>query len=125
VVLFGLKSFWEGVDVPGDALRCVVICKLPFAVPSDPIIEARQEDAAARGMNPMEDYYIPEAIVGFKQGFGRLIRTTTDTGVVFVLDRRILTRAYGRRFFRSIQRCELSRSTLDECIDQARGWLGR
>ncbi len=124
-VLFGLKSFWEGVDVPGDALRCVVICKLPFAVPTDPIIEARQEDAARRGLNPMQDYYIPEAVIGFKQGFGRLIRATTDTGVVFVLDRRVLTKLYGRRFFRSIQRCELSRAPLDECLDQARGWLGR
>jgi Rad3-related DNA helicase len=122
-VLFGLKSFWEGVDVPGDALRCVVICKLPFAVPSDPIIEARQEDAARKGLNPMQDYYIPEAVIGFKQGFGRLIRTTTDTGVVFVLDKRILTKPYGRRFFRSIERCELMRDSLEECLAQARGWL--
>ncbi len=124
-VLFGLKSFWEGVDVPGRALRCVVICKLPFAVPSDPIIEARQEDVARRGDNPMHDYYIPEAVVGFKQGLGRLIRTTTDTGVVFVLDRRILTRGYGRRFFRSIQRCELSRDSLDDCLAMAGEWLGK
>lgn len=124
-VLFGLKSFWEGVDVPGDALRCVVICKLPFAVPSDPIIEARQEDVARRGMDPMRDYYIPEAIVGFKQGFGRLIRTVRDTGVVFVLDKRILTKGYGRRFFGSIQRCELSREPLDDCIARGAGWLGK
>lgn len=122
-VLFGLKSFWEGVDVPGDALRCVVITKLPFAVPSDPLIEARQEDAARRGLNPMEDYYIPEAVVGFKQGFGRLIRTRTDRGVVFVLDTRILTRAYGRRFFRSVPRCELVRDDMEACLRQADRWL--
>ncbi|MCE5217311.1 hypothetical protein LLH03_09815 [bacterium] len=124
-VLFGLKSFWEGVDVPGDALRCVVICKLPFAVPSDPVVQARQEDAARKGLDPMMDYYLPEAVVAFKQGFGRLIRTATDTGVVFVLDKRIVTRGYGRRFFRSIQRCEFARETLEDCLDRARGWLGR
>lgn len=123
-VLLGLKSFWEGVDVPGAALRCVVICKLPFAVPDDPIIAARQEDVAARGGDPMHDYYIPEAIVGFKQGFGRLIRSTTDRGVVFVLDRRIVTKGYGRRFFRSIQRCALSREPMEECLGRAREWLG-
>lgn len=124
-VLFGLKSFWEGVDVPGRALRCVVITKLPFAVPNDPIIQARQEDAARRGLDPMNEYYIPEAIVGFKQGFGRLIRTQTDTGVVFVLDRRVLTKWYGRRFFQSIQRCELAREPLEDCLARAAGWLGK
>lgn len=122
-VLFGLKSFWEGVDVPGDALRCVVITKLPFAVPDDPIVEARQEDVARRGLDPMRDYYIPEAIVGFKQGFGRLIRSRTDSGVVFVLDRRILTKSYGRRFFGSIQRCALTRAPLAECLERTRAWL--
>jgi Rad3-related DNA helicase len=122
-VLFGLKSFWEGVDVPGDALRCVVIAKLPFGVPSDPILQAREEHVRAHGLNPIDDYYLPEAILAFKQGFGRLIRSASDTGVVFVLDRRILTRPYGRRFFRSIQRCELSREPLATCLRQAAGWL--
>jgi len=124
-VLFGLKSFWEGVDVPGRALRCVVICKLPFAVPTDPIVEARQEDAQRKGLNPMQDYYIPEAIMAFKQGFGRLIRTSTDMGTVFVLDRRILTKPYGSRFFRSIQRCGLAREPLTDCLTQAAEWLAR
>lgn len=124
-VLFGLKSFWEGVDVPGRALRCVVICKLPFAVPSDPIVEARQEDAARKGLNPMQDYYIPDAIMAFKQGFGRLIRTSSDTGVVYVLDRRILTKPYGLRFFRSIQRCALTREPLEQCLEQTKAWLAR
>ena len=125
VVVFGLKSFWEGVDVPGSALRCVVITKLPFAVPDDPIVEARQEHVRSLGFDALRDYYIPDAILGFKQGLGRLIRSATDHGVVFVLDRRILVRGYGRRFFRSIARSAFSRQNLAECLQQAGVWLKR
>ena len=122
-VLFGLKSFWEGVDVPGSALRCVVLCKLPFAVPDDPLVAARMEAIERDGGNAMAEYYFPEAILGFKQGLGRLIRRQTDRGVVFVLDPRLLTRNYGPRFFRSIQRCGLVRETLETCLEQAAEWL--
>ncbi len=124
-VLFGLKSFWEGVDVPGQALRCVVIVKLPFAVPTDPIVEARCELAASRGLDGGYDYYIPEAILGFKQGTGRLVRSTTDQGVVFVLDNRLLTRSYGRRFFASIPDCRYQVGDFDECLREADRWLKR
>jgi len=123
-VLFGLKSFLEGVDVPGSALRCVVLCKLPFAVPDDPIVAARMEAIERRGGNPMGQYYFPEAILGFKQGIGRLIRRKTDRGIVMVLDPRLVTRSYGGRFFRSIQRCALVREGLEVCLDRAREWLG-
>lgn len=124
-VLFGLKSFWEGVDVPGQALRCVVIVKLPFAVPTDPIVQARCELAAGNGLDGGGDYYIPEAILGFKQGIGRLVRSTTDTGVIFVLDNRLLTRSYGRRFLASIPQGRLQVSSFDECLLEARRWLRR
>lgn len=122
-VLFGLKSFWEGVDVPGSALRCVVLCKLPFAVPDDPIVAARMEAIERGGGNPMAEYYFPEAILGFKQGLGRLIRRRTDRGVVFVLDPRLVTRNYGRGFFRSIQRCGLVRDRFEVCLEEAEQWL--
>ncbi len=122
-VLYGLKSFWEGVDVPGQALRCVVIVKLPFAVPTDPIVRARCELADSRGMDGGSDYYIPEAILGFKQGLGRLLRSTADQGVVFVLDNRLLTRGYGRRFLASIPQGRSQIGSFDECLLEAERWL--
>jgi len=125
VVLFGLKSFWEGVDVPGEALRCVVMVKLPFAVPTDPIVVARCEQVARDGLDSMNDYYIPEAVIGFKQGIGRLIRTTTDRGVVFVLDSRLLARSYSHRFLNSIPRCAVSFGSFDECLEEAGRWFAQ
>ncbi len=125
VVLYGLKSFWEGVDVPGRALRCVVIVKLPFAVPTDPIVSARCERAAERDGDGGGDYYIPEAILGFKQGIGRLVRSTTDQGVIFVLDNRLLTRSYGRRFLASIPQGRLHIGEFDECLREAERWLAQ
>ncbi len=124
-VLCGVKSFWEGVDVPGVALSALVIVKLPFAVPSDPLVEARREHLDNLGRNSRDEYYIPQAIIGFKQGFGRLIRSRTDRGVVVVLDKRLLLRNYGRRFFRSLERCALERGTWEECLGAAEAWLSR
>jgi Rad3-related DNA helicase len=122
-VLFGVKSFWEGVDVPGEALRCLVVVKLPFAVPSDPIVQARQERVEERGLNGYDEYYVPNAVIGLRQGIGRLIRTKTDRGVVFVLDRRILLRRYGQRFLQSIPACRTERGPLRTCLEQARAML--
>ena len=101
-VLFGLESFWMGVDVPGEALEHVIITRLPFAVPSHPLMEARLEELQDRGMNPFLAYSLPEAILKFRQGAGRLIRAVGDTGIVSVLDSRVLTKPYGRLFLEAL-----------------------
>jgi len=105
-VLFGTDSFWEGVDVAGEALRCVIIVKLPFKVPSDPLIQARSEAILARGGDPFMDYSLPQAIVKFKQGFGRLIRNRKDRGCIVCLDNRLISKRYGKLFLSSLPKCQ-------------------
>ena len=101
-VLFGAQSFWEGVDVAGEALSCVVIARLPFAMVGDPVVEARAEKIEREGGSAFRDYFLPEAVIKFRQGFGRLIRTKRDRGVVIVADPRIVTKNYGGSFRKSI-----------------------
>jgi ATP-dependent DNA helicase DinG len=100
--LFGTYTFWQGIDLQGDILKCVVITKLPFAVPSEPLIEARLEKIRSEGGNPFFEYQVPRAVITFKQGFGRLIRSRTDRGIVAVLDSRIWKKTYGRFFINSL-----------------------
>ena len=112
-VIFGADSFWQGVDVPGEALSNVIIVRLPFSVPSHPLLEARLETIRRNGGNPFVDYQVPEAVIKLKQGFGRLIRTKTDRGIVVILDPRVLTKPYGRTFLSSLPACPRVQDTLD------------
>jgi len=119
-VLLGTRSFWEGVDIPGDDLSVVVITKLPFDVPSDPLIAARSELYE----NAFNEYYLPEAILKFRQGFGRLIRSQSDRGVVAILDKRVMTKQYGRFFLESLPRCTSKQGPLNNLARLAGQWLG-
>ncbi len=118
-ILLGTRAFWEGVDIPGEALSILVIVRLPFDVPSDPIIAARSETFE----DPFNEYQLPEAILRFRQGFGRLIRTQFDRGVVAILDRRIITKRYGKMFLQSLPTCTTQVGTMSDLPAQAARWL--
>jgi len=108
-VLLAVASFWEGVDIPGESLSLVVIDKLPFEVPSDPVIMARVNRVRAAGGNPFFDFQVPRAVLGLRQGVGRLMRRGSDRGVMAVLDVRLFSKGYGRRFLRSLPPSPLCR----------------
>lgn len=117
-VLFATSSYWEGIDVQGEALSSVIIVKLPFDVPDQPVIQARMEHITSRGGNPFMDYQVPIAIMKFKQGFGRLIRSTKDTGVVSILDERVIKMHYGKKFLNSLPQVNIYRD-----IEQAKSFF--
>ena len=118
-VLLGTRSFWEGVDIAGDALQAVIITKIPFDVPSDPIIGARSETFE----NAFFEYSVPEAVLHFRQGFGRLIRRKTDSGVIVVLDKRVISKRYGEYFVSSLPECTILRMRMDRLAEATERWI--
>ncbi len=118
-VLLGTRSFWEGIDVVGPALSCLIIVRLPFSVPTDPVFAARSRAFD----DPFREYAVPEAVLRFRQGFGRLIRSCTDRGVVAVLDRRVTSKSYGPSFLDSLPECAVYRGRLRELPQKAARWI--
>jgi len=119
VALFGTNAFWEGIDVVGDALSCVVVARLPFAVPTDPVYAARAEQFD----EPFTEYAVPQAVLRLKQGFGRLIRARSDRGAVVVLDRRLVTRQYGYAFVQSLPPCSVQQGPTARIALEIDAWL--
>ncbi|GIN85692.1 ATP-dependent helicase DinG [Heyndrickxia sporothermodurans] len=122
-ILFGTNSFWEGVDIPGEDLSCLAMVRLPFSSPDEPYSWAKNEALKLVGKNPFSAYSLPEAVIRFKQGFGRLIRRDTDKGIIIVFDRRIETTKYGKSFIRSIPSIPIEHATLNEIIEIIEHWL--
>lgn len=122
-VLLGTDSFWEGVDVPGDALEIVILVKLPFAVPSEPIIQAQVEKLEEAGRNSFLEFIVPEAVIKFRQGFGRLIRSAEDYGAVVVLDQRVVSTRYGRLFLESLPAAHTIFNDADQLIEGVTRWF--
>jgi len=120
-VLFGADSFWEGVDIIGDALRLVILTKLPFRVPTDPLTQALSEIVEKSGKNSFMDYQVPQAIIKFKQGFGRLIRSKTDKGCTLCLDKRLITKSYGKLFLQSLPACKTLFAKNEEVLNHMKG----
>jgi len=121
-VLFGTNSFWEGVDVPGDALASVIVVRLPFSSPEEPVFKARAKHITAQGHNSFNELSLPEAIMRFKQGFGRLIRSSQDKGAFIVLDRRITTKSYGKEFIKALPPIDVKKLQLPELLKELNHW---
>ena len=123
-VLFATASFWEGVDVAGEALENLVLTKLPFSVPREPVVAARAEDIRNRNGNPFLEYIVPQAVIRFRQGFGRLIRDRKDRGCILILDRRVLEKSYGRTFLDSLPDCRRVAGKSDRVLENLREFFG-
>ncbi|MBZ0286895.1 MAG: hypothetical protein K8I30_04725, partial [Anaerolineae bacterium] len=118
-VLLGTKSFWEGIDIPGETLSALVITRLPFAVPTEPVFAARSDTYR----DSFKEYALPEAILRFRQGFGRLIRTRNDRGIVAIFDHRILSKAYGTDFLAALPNCTVEKGSLKNLSERAKSWM--
>jgi ATP-dependent DNA helicase DinG len=124
-IVFGANTFWEGVDLPGLSLTSLVIVRLPFAPPNQPLIEARMEELSANGRDPFYQYSLPQAVLRFKQGYGRLIRSHEDWGVVVVLDNRIINKRYGKIFLRSLPDGRCIRGNPAQLVEKIKTWQKR
>jgi ATP-dependent DNA helicase DinG len=122
-ILLGTSSFWEGVDIPGEDLTCLIIVRLPFSPPDDPFTEAKCDYVKNQGGNAFSDYSLPEAVLRFKQGFGRLIRTEKDRGIIVVFDKRIITTKYGKAFLQSIPEVRVRNGTIDQLVEFIHEWI--
>jgi ATP-dependent DNA helicase DinG len=122
-ILFGTNSFWEGIDIPGEDLSCLIMVRLPFSPPDDPFLQAKSEKLKEVGGNPFMQLSLPEAVLKFKQGFGRLIRTSHDKGVLVVLDKRIMTTKYGKVFLSSIPDVTIEKGNIEEVLSSIEEWL--
>lgn len=124
-VLFGTSSFWEGVDVPGDALSAVIIVRLPFTSPEDPLFKSKAEQLTEQGLNPFAEYALPEAVIRLRQGFGRLIRSSSDKGFFIILDRRIETKSYGNQFLASLPNVPIKKASLEVMVKELENCYNR
>lgn len=122
-ILLGTNSFWEGIDIPGDDLSAVVIARLPFERPNEPLFKAQSERLLSTGDNPFRQLSLPRAVIRFKQGFGRLVRAKSDRGIVFVCDQRIITKDYGKYFIDSIPKVQLTYDSTKVIIEKAKNWF--
>jgi len=123
-VLLGTSSFWEGVDIPGDSLVCLAIVRLPFQPPSHPLVEAKCENLKKMNKNPFMHYSVPQAVIRFKQGFGRLIRTSSDKGVVLIYDTRVIETRYGRNFLYSLPGPKIESMSASQIVPRIHEWMG-
>ncbi|CAM5182090.1 3'-5' exonuclease DinG OS=Ureibacillus acetophenoni OX=614649 GN=dinG PE=3 SV=1 [Ureibacillus acetophenoni] len=121
-VLFGTNSFWEGVDVPGDSLSAVIIVRLPFTAPEEPTFKAKSIALQQQGKNAFTELSLPDAIIRFKQGFGRLIRTSSDKGAFIILDRRIETKSYGKEFIQALPPISIEKLPLQDMVLELEHW---
>ena len=122
-ILLGTSSFWEGIDIPGEDLSCLVMVRLPFSPPDEPLTEGKCLEIKKSGGNPFYDYSLPEAVIRFKQGFGRLIRTRNDKGVMIIFDRRVISTQYGKVFLESLPMIQAKEMNIDQTVDLINKWL--
>ncbi|UUZ94465.1 hypothetical protein LJK87_07890 [Paenibacillus sp. P25] len=123
-VLLGTSSFWEGVDIPGEALTCLAIVRLPFQPPNHPLVEAKTENLKKRNLNPFMKLSVPQAVIRFKQGFGRLVRTASDKGIVIIYDTRVIDTTYGKYFLYSAPGPKIEHMSTNQLVPRIKQWMG-